>query len=216
MGLAKEVQADDQVVHVHAVCQLLKIDTDASRARRIPPIFVCRLSAAPALRCLFSLRPPPPAHYAQPRRPIRLARRPHSRSIRRRTPAAFPPQHERSSSSRCSQVRPTHDSSSRSSGGAERSAPSASLLRARADCILLLCPFCPLSSRHWAVQYTYVPDVMSKRAPLRPAHLQLASEYKAAGKMLQGGAFTEPPMGALLTFCQLTDTGAARGVRMEM
>ena len=52
------------------------------------------------------------------------------------------------------------------------------------------------------LSYSYVPDVFEKRVPLRPAHLALASQYKASGKMLQGGAFTEPPMGGLLTFCQ--------------
>ncbi len=54
--------------------------------------------------------------------------------------------------------------------------------------------------RHWALQYEYVSDVMEKRGPLRPAHLALANQFKKEGKMLQGGAFTEPPMGALLTF----------------
>jgi hypothetical protein len=41
--------------------------------------------------------------------------------------------------------------------------------------------------KHWALHYSYVPDVMEKRAPLRAEHLALASKYKAAGKMLQGG-----------------------------
>jgi len=54
--------------------------------------------------------------------------------------------------------------------------------------------------KHWALQYNYVPDVMEKRGPLRGGHLALANSYKKDGRMLQGGAFAEPPMGALLTF----------------
>ena len=60
--------------------------------------------------------------------------------------------------------------------------------------------FLRTSPRHWVLQYSYVDDAFEKRGPLRPAHLALASQYKAAGKMLMGGAFAEKPMGALLTF----------------
>ena len=69
-----------------------------------------------------------------------------------------------------------------------------------------LCPlamfFPTLHPRHYAVHYSYVPDVFEKRVPFRAGHLALAQKYKANGKMVAGGAYTEPPMGALLTFCQ--------------
>lgn len=55
--------------------------------------------------------------------------------------------------------------------------------------------------KQYALLYTYVPDVLEKRGPLRPAHLALANEWRKQGKLLQGGAFTaEQPYGALLTF----------------
>jgi uncharacterized protein YciI len=66
----------------------------------------------------------------------------------------------------------------------------------------------PVSSRHYAVHYSYVPDAFEKRVPFRPGHLALTAKYKSTGKMLMGGAYTEPPMGALLTFCE--DTTQAR------
>lgn len=52
--------------------------------------------------------------------------------------------------------------------------------------------------------YKYVPDVVTKRAPLRAAHLQLAQQYSAEGKILLGGAFADPIDSAAVVF--KTDT----------
>jgi uncharacterized protein YciI len=61
-------------------------------------------------------------------------------------------------------------------------------------------------AKHYALHYSYVPDAFEKRVPHRAAHLALTSEYKKSGRMLMGGAYTEPPMGALLTFhCKKAD-----------
>lgn len=34
--------------------------------------------------------------------------------------------------------------------------------------------------------YNYVDDIINKRAPHRPAHLELATKYKDQGKLLLG------------------------------
>lgn len=54
--------------------------------------------------------------------------------------------------------------------------------------------------KHWALHYQYVPDAFEKRVPFRADHLALTSKYKSSGSMLSGGAYADPPMGALLTF----------------
>jgi 2-Cys peroxiredoxin 5 len=55
--------------------------------------------------------------------------------------------------------------------------------------------------RQYALFYTYVPNALAKRAPLRPAHLALANEWKKSGKLQQAGAMVaEEPLGGLLTF----------------
>lgn len=52
--------------------------------------------------------------------------------------------------------------------------------------------------------YKYVPDVLTKRVPLRAAHLQLAQQYSSEGKLLLGGAFADPVDSAAVIF--KTDT----------
>lgn len=47
-------------------------------------------------------------------------------------------------------------------------------------------------SKYFILTYTYVPDVLTKRVPIRPAHLQHAQQYVSDGKLLLGGAFTDP------------------------
>jgi len=54
--------------------------------------------------------------------------------------------------------------------------------------------------KYWAVHYDYVADAWEKRAPHRSAHLELANKAKDQGKLLMGGAYTDEPKGALLTF----------------
>ncbi len=53
---------------------------------------------------------------------------------------------------------------------------------------------------YFALFYDYVPDVLEKRAPHRSAHLALAKEAQAAGKLVLAGAFDPPTDGALLVF----------------
>ena len=51
-----------------------------------------------------------------------------------------------------------------------------------------------------ALRYDYAPDVLERRGPHRPAHLALAQEYLAAGKLLIAGAYDPPTDGALFVF----------------
>lgn len=53
---------------------------------------------------------------------------------------------------------------------------------------------------HLALFYDYPKDVLERRAPFREAHLALAREHHAAGKLLLAGAFDPPSDGALLVF----------------
>ena len=48
--------------------------------------------------------------------------------------------------------------------------------------------------------YDYVPDIAEKRPAHRSAHLQLASEWHAAGRLRLAGAYAEPLDGAALVF----------------
>jgi uncharacterized protein YciI len=53
---------------------------------------------------------------------------------------------------------------------------------------------------YYVLTYDYVPDVLQKRAPHRDAHLALAREWLAAGKIALAGAFDPPTDGALFVF----------------
>jgi uncharacterized protein YciI len=48
--------------------------------------------------------------------------------------------------------------------------------------------------------YDYVLDVVERRAPFRPAHLELYREWRADGRLVMGGAVGDPPHGALIVF----------------
>ena len=52
----------------------------------------------------------------------------------------------------------------------------------------------------YALFYDYVENIVDKRAPFREAHLALAREWKADGKLTSGGALGDPPHSALLVF----------------
>ncbi len=56
--------------------------------------------------------------------------------------------------------------------------------------------------------YDYVEDVVAKRAPHRPAHLELIGEWVADGRVVAGGATGEPPSGALIVFREGADPEA--------
>lgn len=53
---------------------------------------------------------------------------------------------------------------------------------------------------HFILSYDYTKDVLERRAPFRDAHLALAREYHAAGKILLAGAFDPPSDGAVFVF----------------
>lgn len=53
---------------------------------------------------------------------------------------------------------------------------------------------------YFVLRYDYAPDVLERRAPHRAAHLALANEWQAAGKILVAGAFDPPTDGALFVF----------------
>lgn len=54
-------------------------------------------------------------------------------------------------------------------------------------------------SSTWALHYTYVPEIMEKRDPYRPAHLDLAKALIADGKMVVAGPYADAS-GALFIF----------------
>lgn len=43
----------------------------------------------------------------------------------------------------------------------------------------------------WLVQATYAPDAAETRVPLRAAHLARLADLKAAGTVVEAGAFTD-------------------------
>lgn len=55
-----------------------------------------------------------------------------------------------------------------------------------------------------ALEYEYAAttfeELVAKRAPLRAAHLALAEAWRTSGRLVLGGAFSEPPLGGLLIF----------------
>jgi uncharacterized protein len=48
--------------------------------------------------------------------------------------------------------------------------------------------------------YDYVDDILERRAPHRPEHLDLIGEWKRDGRVVAGGATGDPPTGALIVF----------------
>jgi uncharacterized protein YciI len=52
----------------------------------------------------------------------------------------------------------------------------------------------------FVLKYTYVSDILEKRAPHRSAHLDHANNYLAKGSLIAGGAFVPPTDGALFLF----------------
>ena len=54
--------------------------------------------------------------------------------------------------------------------------------------------------RYVLLLYTYVPDMLEGRVPVRPLHLEHASRAKAEGLLLFGGAVGDPPTGGIIVF----------------
>lgn len=53
---------------------------------------------------------------------------------------------------------------------------------------------------HQVLFYDYVENVIERRAPFREAHLALAREWKADGRIVMAGALGDPPTGAMFVF----------------
>lgn len=53
---------------------------------------------------------------------------------------------------------------------------------------------------HYVLLYHYVPDVLERRDPFRPAHLALLREMHQRGECLAAGAWTDPVDGAAIVF----------------
>lgn len=51
--------------------------------------------------------------------------------------------------------------------------------------------------------YTYVPDILERRAPHREGHLALIAERHAAGDCLIAGAYGDPVVGGALGFASV-------------
>ena len=50
----------------------------------------------------------------------------------------------------------------------------------------------------WFIQATYAPDAAEARVPVRPRHLARIAELKAAGVIVEAGAFTDMSASVLL------------------
>ena len=53
---------------------------------------------------------------------------------------------------------------------------------------------------HFALFYDYVDNIVERRAPHRPAHLEKYHRWRDQGRLLMGGAIGDPPHGALIVF----------------
>lgn len=54
--------------------------------------------------------------------------------------------------------------------------------------------------RYLVLFYDYVADIVERRAPHRPAHLDLVTGYKRDGRVAAAGALGDPPTGAAIVF----------------
>ena len=53
---------------------------------------------------------------------------------------------------------------------------------------------------HYLLFYDVVDDYLNRRIPFRAAHISLARQAVARGELVLGGAFADPPDGAVLLF----------------
>ena len=53
---------------------------------------------------------------------------------------------------------------------------------------------------YFALFYDYVENIVERRAPHRPAHLELYRRWREEGRLVMGGAVGDPPHGALIVF----------------
>jgi uncharacterized protein YciI len=55
------------------------------------------------------------------------------------------------------------------------------------------------------LHYDYGPDIVERRKPHRPAHLDLVSQWHADGRLVMGGAVGDPPHGGMIVFREAPD-----------
>lgn len=60
----------------------------------------------------------------------------------------------------------------------------------------------------FVLEYDYVPDILTRRAPHRDAHLELVRRLHAEGVLLMAGATGDPVDSALFVFRSATDQPA--------
>ena len=53
---------------------------------------------------------------------------------------------------------------------------------------------------YFALFYDYVDNIVERRAPHRPAHLELYGRWREEGRLVMGGAIGDPPHGGLIVF----------------
>jgi uncharacterized protein len=58
----------------------------------------------------------------------------------------------------------------------------------------------PDATRLLLLAYEYVPDMVSRRAPYREAHLAHIAGWHERGELVIAGAYGDPPSGALFAF----------------
>ena len=68
---------------------------------------------------------------------------------------------------------------------------------------------------HFLLFYEVVPDYLTRRAEFRDAHLRLAWAAQARGELVLGGAYADPPDGAVLLFCGESAEVAERFVAQD-
>lgn len=61
-------------------------------------------------------------------------------------------------------------------------------------------------SQYWLLRYQYVPNMLERRGPVRPSHLQHANAATARGELLLGGAHPPEVAHATLAFKASKDT----------
>ena len=53
---------------------------------------------------------------------------------------------------------------------------------------------------YWLLLYDVVDDYVERRAPFRPAHLELARQAHGRGELVMAGALNDPADGAVFVF----------------
>ena len=68
---------------------------------------------------------------------------------------------------------------------------------------------------HFMLLYEYVPDMATRRAPLRAQHLALVQRLHAEGTLLMAGAWSDPLDGAALVFNAFDRTAVEQFVKQD-